>query len=469
MFMTVRTRFAPSPTGFIHLGNLRSALYPWAFARKMKGDFILRIEDTDQERSSQEAVDVIIEGMSWLGLDIDEGPIYQMQRMDRYREVIAQMLKDGLAYPCYMSEEELNALRDQQMANKEKPRYNGFWRPEAGKQLPTPPADVKPVIRFKNPIGGSVVWEDAVKGRIEISNDELDDLVIARPDGTPTYNFCVVVDDLDMKITHVIRGDDHVNNTPRQINILQALGGCLPVYAHLPTVLNDQGEKMSKRNGAMSVRDYERDGYMPEAVLNYLARLGWSHGDAEVFTKEQFVEWFDLDHLGKSPAQHNPEKLLWLNHQYIQQADATELAKRALPFVEKLGIKTDSGPDFVGVVNILKDRANTLIELAEGTRLFYMDRPNHSAADRQTNIPESVHPAIRDLIAELEAGDGSKAAVSGAFKAVLAKHGLKMPALAMPVRYAMFATTQTPAIDAVISLIGIEETKERLHSSIKIG
>ena len=469
MFMTVRTRFAPSPTGFIHLGNLRSALYPWAFARKMKGDFILRIEDTDQERSSQEAVDVIIEGMSWLGLDIDEGPIYQMQRMDRYREVIAQMLKDGLAYPCYMSEEELNALREQQMANKEKPRYNGFWRPDAGKQLPAPPADIKPVIRFKNPIGGSVVWEDAVKGRIEISNDELDDLVIARPDGTPTYNFCVVVDDLDMKITHVIRGDDHVNNTPRQINILQALGGSLPIYAHLPTVLNDQGEKMSKRNGAMSVRDYERDGYMPEAVLNYLARLGWSHGDAEVFTKEQFVEWFDLDHLGKSPAQHNPEKLLWLNHQYIQQADATDLAKRALPFVEKLGIKTDAGPDFVGVVNILKDRANTLIELADGARLFYMDRPNLSVADRQTNIPESIHPVIRDLIADLEAGDGSKAAVSGAFKAVLAKHGLKMPALAMPVRYAMFATTQTPAIDAVISLIGIEETKQRLQSGIKIG
>jgi glutamyl-tRNA synthetase len=313
------------------------------------------------------------------------------------------------------------------------------------------------------------VWEDAVKGRIEISNDELDDLVIARPDGTPTYNFCVVVDDLDMKITHVIRGDDHVNNTPRQINILQALGGSLPIYAHLPTVLNDQGEKMSKRNGAMSVRDYERDGYMPEAVLNYLARLGWSHGDAEVFTKEQFVEWFDLDHLGKSPAQHNPEKLLWLNHQYIQQADATDLAKRALPFVEKLGIKTDAGPDFVGVVNILKDRANTLIELADGARLFYMDRPNLSVADRQTNIPESIHPVIRDLIADLEAGDGSKAAVSGAFKAVLAKHGLKMPALAMPVRYAMFATTQTPAIDAVISLIGIEETKQRLQSGIKIG
>jgi glutamyl-tRNA synthetase len=435
----------------------------------MKGDFILRIEDTDQERSSQEAVDVIIEGMSWLGLDIDEGPIFQMQRMDRYREVIAQMLKDGLAYQCYMSEEELNTLREQQMGNKEKPRYNGFWRPEAGKQLPPTPADIKPVIRFKNPIGGSVAWDDAVKGRIEINNEELDDLVIARPDGTPTYNFCVVVDDLDMKITHVIRGDDHVNNTPRQINILQALGGSLPIYAHLPTVLNDQGEKMSKRNGAMSVRDYARDGYMPEAVLNYLARLGWSHGDAEIFTKEQFVKWFDLDHLGKSPAQHNPEKLLWLNHQYIQQADAADLAKRTLPFVEKLRIKTDSGPDFVGVVNILKDRANTLIELAEGARLFYMDRPNHSAANRQANIPESVHPVISDLIVELEAGDGSKTAVSAAFKTVLTKHGLKMPALAMPVRYAMFATTQTPAIDAVISLIGIEETKQRLQSGIKIG
>ncbi len=467
--MTVRTRFAPSPTGFIHLGNLRSALYPWAFARKMKGDFILRIEDTDQERSSQEAVDVIIEGMRWLGLDIDEGPIYQMQRMDRYREVIAQMLKDGLAYYCYMSEDELNALRDAQMANKEKPRYNGYWRPEPGKSLPAIPEGIKPVIRFKNPIGGSVAWDDAVKGRIEISNDELDDLVIARPDGTPTYNFCVVVDDLDMKITHVIRGDDHVNNTPRQINILNALGGQAPIYAHLPTVLNDQGEKMSKRNGAMSVRDYEREGYLPEAVLNYLARLGWSHGDAEVFTKEQFVDWFNLDHLGKSPAQHNPEKLLWLNHHYLQHGDAADLAQRARPFAEKLGIHTESGPDFVAVVGLLKDRANTLIEIAEGARLFYMDRPQHSEADLEVNVPSSTHAALADFIEALKAGDGSKTAVSAAFKEVLAKHGMKMPALAMPVRYAMFATTQTPAIDAVISLIGKEETILRLQTCIKIG
>jgi glutamyl-tRNA synthetase len=467
--MTVRTRFAPSPTGFIHLGNLRSALYPWAFARKMGGTFILRIEDTDQERSSQEAVDVIIEGMQWLGLDIDEGPIYQMQRMDRYQEVIGQMLKDGLAYYCYMSEEELNTLREVQMANKEKPRYNGFWRPEEGKTLPPPPDGVKPVIRFKNPIGGSVVWNDAVKGRIEISNDELDDLVIARPDGTPTYNFCVVVDDLDMKITHVIRGDDHVNNTPRQINILNALGGVSPIYAHLPTVLNDQGEKMSKRNGAMSVRDYEREGYMPEAVLNYLARLGWSHGDAEVFTKEQFVEWFDLDHLGKSPAQHNPEKLLWLNNHYITQADASELAKRVKPFAELQGIKTDVGPDFVGVVGLLKDRANTLIEIVEGAKLLYMDPPVHSAADLQLNVPHAIHGAIKDFILALDASDGTKAGVGAAFKAVLAQHGLKMPALAMPVRYAMFATTHTPAIDAVISLIGKEETKQRLQRSIELG
>ncbi len=467
--MTVRTRFAPSPTGFIHLGNLRSALYPWAFARKMKGDFILRIEDTDQERSSQEAVDVIIEGMRWLGLDIDEGPIYQMQRMDRYREVIAQMLKDGLAYYCYMSEDELNALRDAQMANKEKPRYNGYWRPEPGKNLPAIPEGIKPVIRFKNPIGGSVAWDDAVKGRIEISNDELDDLVIARPDGTPTYNFCVVVDDLDMKITHVIRGDDHVNNTPRQINILNALGGQAPIYAHLPTVLNDQGEKMSKRNGAMSVRDYEREGYLPEAVLNYLARLGWSHGDAEVFTKEQFIDWFNLDHLGKSPAQHNPEKLLWLNHHYLQHGDAADLAQRARPFAEKLGIQTESGPDFVAVVGLLKDRANTLIEIAEGARLFYMDRPQHSEADLEVNVPSSTHAALADFIEALKAGDGSKTAVSAAFKEVLAKHGMKMPALAMPVRYAMFATTQTPAIDAVISLIGKEETILRLQTCIKIG
>jgi glutamyl-tRNA synthetase len=332
--------------------------------------------------------------------------------------------------------------------------------------LPPIPDGVQPVIRFKNPIGGSVIWEDAVKGRIEISNDELDDLVIARPDGTPTYNFCVVVDDLDMKITHVIRGDDHVNNTPRQINIMKALGGTPPVYAHLPTVLNDSGEKMSKRNGAMSVRDYQKAGYLPEAILNYLARLGWSHGDAEVFTKEQFVDWFDLASLGRSPAQHNPEKLLWLNHQYIQNADPEKLAQATKPFAHQLGIDTENGPNFVEVVGLLKDRANTLIEIAEGAKLFYLPAPSHNAEQIAANIPASIVPAIKDLILAIQNAAGTKEAYAAAFKEVLAKHGLKMPALAMPVRYALFATTQTPAIDSVLVVLGRDEALKRLSKVV---
>lgn len=465
--MRIRTRFAPSPTGFIHLGNLRSALYPWAFARSKGGDFILRIEDTDQERSSLEAVEVILEGMHWLGLDPDEGPIYQMQHMDRYRAVLQQMLAEGSAYYCYMSEDELNRLRDEQMANKQKPRYNGYWRPEPGKTLPTPPVDVNPVIRFKNPISGSVVWNDAVKGMIEISNDELDDLVIARPDGTPTYNFCVVVDDLDMKITHVIRGDDHVNNTPRQINIMKALGGTPPVYAHLPTVLDESGEKMSKRNGALSVRDYQKMGYLPEAILNYLARLGWSHGDVEIFNKEQFIQWFDLEHLGRSPAQHNPEKLLWLNHHYIQNGEPQRLAQLCKPFADQQGINTDQGPNFESVVGLLKDRANTLLEIVEGAKLFYQGRPQLNAEQIQANIPAAIVPVIAEFRELLKTQDAdTKEQVAAILKTVLAKHQLKMPALAMPIRYALFATTQTPALDAVIAILGKQEVIERLA---KIG
>ena len=467
MPMRIRTRFAPSPTGFIHLGNLRSALYPWAFARSKGGDFILRIEDTDQERSSLEAVEVILEGMHWLEMDPDEGPIYQMQHMDRYREVLKQMLADGSAYYCYMSEDELNRLRDEQMANKQKPRYNGFWRPEAGKALPTSPKYVNPVIRFKNPIGGSVIWNDAVKGSIEISNDELDDLIIARPDGTPTYNFCVVVDDLDMKITHVIRGDDHVNNTPRQINIMKALGGTPPVYAHLPTVLDESGEKMSKRNGALSVRDYQKMGYLPEAILNYLARLGWSHGDVEIFHKDQFIQWFDLEHLGRSPAQHNPEKLLWLNHHYIQNGDPKRLAQLCKTFADQQGINTTQGPSFEAVVALLKDRANTLLEIVEGAKLFYQERPQLSTQQIQENIPENVRPAITEFREALKSQETqSKEQVAAVLKAVLTNHNLKMPALAMPIRYALFATTQTPALDAVIATLGKEEVIERLA---KIG
>lgn len=462
MTRRVRTRFAPSPTGFIHLGNIRSALYPWAYARRMGGDFILRIEDTDVERSTQEAVDVILEGMAWLGLDFDEGPFYQMQRMERYRAVLAQMLEQGLAYHCYMSTEELDRLRDQQMAAKQKPRYNGFWRPEAGKTLPEPPAGVQPVVRFRNPLGGSVVWDDAVKGRIEISNDELDDLVIARPDGTPTYNFCVVVDDLDMQITHVIRGDDHVNNTPRQINIIRALGGTPPVYAHLPTVLNEQGEKMSKRNGAMSVIGYRDAGFLPEAVVNYLARLGWAHGDAEIFSREQFVAWFDLEHLGKSPAQYNPEKLLWLNNHYIKQADNARLATLVQPRIEQRGGSVAGAP-LAGVIALVKDRANTLEEIAETAMLFYRGEPVIDPVLAQEHLNDETRPAIDALRVALEGLDTwDKASISAAFKAVLAERGWKMPRLAMPVRLLVTGQLQTPAIDAVLELLGREIVLRRL-------
>ena len=314
----IRTRFAPSPTGFLHLGGARTALFAWAYARRHGGTFILRIEDTDVERSTPEAVAAILDAMAWLGLDYDEGPFYQMQRMDRYRAVLADMLERGLAYRCYMSPAELDELRAAQMARGEKPRYDGRWRPEnaVGK---TPPAGVAPVIRFKNPLDGSVVWDDRVKGRIEIANAELDDLVIARPDGTPTYNFCVVVDDLDMRITHVVRGDDHVNNTPRQINIIRALGAEPPVYAHVPTVLGEDGQKLSKRHGAVSVMQYEELGYLPEAMVNFLARLGWAHGDDEIFTRDEFVAWFDLDAISPAPSRFDADKLKWVNQEHMKR------------------------------------------------------------------------------------------------------------------------------------------------------
>jgi glutamyl-tRNA synthetase len=468
MTTSVRTRFAPSPTGFIHLGNIRSALYPWAFARKSKGVFVLRIEDTDVERSTTEAVDAIIEGMDWLGLDFDEGPYFQMQRMDRYREVLKQMTEAGLAYPCYMSTEELDALRERQRAAGEKPRYDGTWRPEPGKTLPTPPAGVQPVLRFKNPLTGVVAWDDAVKGRVEISNEELDDLVIARPDGTPTYNFCVVVDDLDMRITHVIRGDDHVNNTPRQINILRALGGEPPVYAHLPTVLNEQGEKMSKRHGAMSVIGYRDAGYLPEAVLNYLARLGWSHGDAEIFSREQLLEWFDLEHLGKSPAQYDLDKLNWLNSHYIKQADNARLADLARPFFATIGIDAatlDSGADLAQVVGLLKDRAATVKEIAENAAMFYREPAPEPEALAQ-HVTDAVRPALAELAVALKSVEWTKEAISAALKAVLAAHKLKMPQLAMPVRLLVAGTTHTPSIDSVLMLFGRDVVVNRIEKGL---
>ena len=468
MTTSVRTRFAPSPTGYIHLGNIRSALYPWAFARKTKGAFVLRVEDTDVERSTEASVDAILGGMAWLGLDYDEGPFYQMQRMDRYREVVRQMLDQGLAYPCYMSTEELDALRERQRAAGEKPRYDGTWRPEPGKVLPAPPAGVQPVMRFRNPLTGVVAWDDAVKGPIEISNEELDDLVIARPDGTPTYNFCVVVDDLDMRITHVIRGDDHVNNTPRQINILRALGGEPPVYAHLPTVLNEQGEKMSKRHGAMSVMGYRDAGFLPEAVVNYLARLGWSHGDAEIFTREQFVEWFDLEHLGKSPAQYDHDKLNWLNAHYIKEADNARLAELAKPFFAGLDIDEAAiaqGADLTSVVGLLKDRASTVKEIAENAAMFYRT-PAPEAEALAQHVTDVVRPALADLAASLKTVEWTKEAIAAALKATLGAHKLKMPQLAMPVRLLVAGTTHTPSIDSVLMLFGRDVVVGRIEKAL---
>ena len=461
MTTKTRTRFAPSPTGFIHLGNIRSALYPWAFARSTGGDFILRIEDTDVERSNQASVDVIIEGMRWLGLDHDEGPFYQMQRMDRYKAVLAELQAAGHVYPCYMGMAELDALREAQTAAKEKPRYDGTWRPEPGKTLPAVPAGVQPVQRFKNPQGGSVVWQDKVKGRIEISNDELDDLVIARPDGTPTYNFCVVVDDIDMAITHVIRGDDHVNNTPRQINIFQALGKPVPVYAHLPTVLNEQGEKMSKRSGAKAVTQYAVEGYLPDAMLNYLARLGWSHGDDEIFTREQFVQWFNLDHLGKSAAQFDEAKLRWVNAQHLKAMGDESLAALVQPFLVPKGVMSLDEERLARGCGLFKDRCSTLVELADWLQLLVAGG-QPSAQDVSTHVTPAVRPALASLADALAACDWSKLAIAAAIKQVLLDTGLKMPQLAMPVRVLVMGTPQTPSLDAILELMKREDVIARL-------
>jgi glutamyl-tRNA synthetase len=454
-----RTRFAPSPTGFIHLGNIRSALYPWAFARSTGGDFILRIEDTDVERSTQAAVDVIIESMSWLGLDYDEGPFYQMLRMDRYKAVLADMVAAGHVYPCYMSIAELDALREAQTAAKEKPRYDGTWRPAPGKALPPTPEGVQPVLRFKNPQGGSVVWDDKVKGRIEISNDELDDLVIARPDGTPTYNFCVVVDDIDMTITHVIRGDDHVNNTPRQINIFKALGKEPPVYAHLPTVLNEQGEKMSKRNGAKPVTQYREEGYLPDAMVNYLARLGWSHGDDEIFSRAQFLEWFNLDHLGKSAAQFDEAKLRWVNAQHIKITADEVLAPLVQAQLAKRGIEADAR--LASICALFKDRCDTTMALADWAAVYFAE-VHPAEADLAQHVTEAVKPALAMLGDKLATCAWDKAGIAAAIKEVLAACGLKMPLLAMPVRVLVVGNAHTPSLDALLALFDREKVIARL-------
>ncbi len=456
-----RTRFAPSPTGFLHLGGARTALFSWAFARHFGGTFILRIEDTDLERSTPEAVQAILDGMKWLGLDPDEGPFYQMQRMDRYREVVARMLQDGTAYYCYSSPEEVEAMREAARARGAKPKYDGTWRPEPGKALPIPPAGRKPVVRFKSPQLGVTTWTDMVKGPISFDNSELDDLVIARPDGTPTYNFCVVVDDWDMRITHVLRGDDHVNNTPRQITILQALGAPVPHYGHVPMILGPDGEKLSKRHGAVSVMEYDKEGYLPEAMINYLARLGWSHGDDELFSRGQLVEWFDPQSLSKSAAQWDPKKLNWVNAHYIKQTTDVDLAAAIEPRI-RLRHGDPTVVDLVQAVGLLKDRAETLEQLADAAMLFCAPYAPPSAELADQHLTEPARIALRAFASRAEDLDWKRENISGLIKSLLGELGLKMPQLAIPLRVAVVGTTQTPAIDAVLEILGRDKVLGRL-------
>ena len=460
----VRTRFAPSPTGYLHIGGARTALYSWAFARRHGGQFILRIEDTDLERSTAESTQAILDAMAWLALDYDEGPYYQMKRLDRYKAAADKLVAQGSAYWCYASKEELEAMREAQRKQGLKPRYDGRWRPENAKGK-TPPAGVKPVLRFRNPDSGEVSWDDLVKGPISIGNEELDDLVILRADGVPTYNFGVVVDDVDMNITHVIRGDDHVNNTPRQINIFNALGAPLPKFGHVPMILGHDGERLSKRHGAVSVMQYKEEGYLPEALNNYLARLGWGHGDAEQFSREQFVEWFDAAHISRSPAKFDPAKLDWLNQQYLKAAGDARLAGLVTPFLRARDCDPAKGPDLKKVVALLKERAATVVQLADAAVLFYRPRRPHDA-QRAQQYPAEVQAALEEVHERLQWITWSREQISRTLTDVVSQSGLKMSQVAMPLREIVTGVRQTPSIDATLELIGREEVLKRMREEL---
>jgi len=461
----VRTRFAPSPTGYLHIGGARTALFCWAYAKRHGGTFILRIEDTDRERSTQESVMAILDAMRWLGLD-HEGPYSQMDRLERYRAVAEELIKKDQAYYCYASREELDALREQQRARGEKPRYDGRWRPENAKRAGLkPPPGTAPVVRFRNPEAGEVTFADLVKGPITVANGELDDLVLLRGDGVPTYNFGVVVDDIDMAITHVIRGDDHVNNTPRQINIYRALGATLPKFAHVPMILGADGERLSKRHGAVSVMQYRDDGYLPEALMNYLARLGWSHGDEEVFSREQLVSWFDLEHISQSPARFDPGKLAWLNAQYLKGADDARLAALAAPFLVRDGCDLAKGPALARVVALLKERANTIEELADAAVYFYRALEPSDELRKQYYTAE-IKPALTELRERLAKVEWKRESISEALKSVVASHKLKLSKIAMPLRVMVTGETQTPSIDATLELIGRDEVLRRMTAQL---
>ncbi len=464
---TVRTRFAPSPTGYLHLGGARTALYSWAFARHNKGQFILRVEDTDVERSTPEAVQAIMDGMAWLNLDYDEGPFFQMQRMDRYRAMIDKLLEQGDAYHCYCTQEELNQMREKQRENGQRIRYDGTWRPEPGKVLPSPPAGIEPVVRFKNPLSGAVIWHDLVKGPISINNEELDDLILARQDGTPTYNFCVVVDDWEMKITHVIRGDDHINNTPRQINILKALGGEQPIYGHIPMILGPDGEKLSKRHGAVSVIQYHEEGFLPDAMVNYLARLGWSHGDDEIFSREQLIEWFDSSSMSKSAAQFDPEKLAWVNAHYMKQAPKAQLLADLQTRLDKAGTSTAQGPALADVLDVVLERASTLVQLRDEAALFYTT-PQVDPAALGDMLDDTVRAALNEFAQALKNTDWTTDALNALVKSTIKAHGLKMPKLAMPLRLMLTGITQTPSIDKVMKLLGKQTVETRIAQGLAL-
>jgi len=460
--MSVRTRFAPSPTGMLHIGGVRTALFSWLYARRLGGQFILRIEDTDRERSTDEAIRVILDGMAWLGLDHDEGPYYQTRRFDRYAEVIAQFLREGKAYRCYCTKEELEEMRAAQIARKEKPRYDARCRER------TAPRDgVAPVVRFRNPDEGSVVVPDVVHGAITFASAELDDLIIARSDGTPTYNFCVVVDDHDMRVTHVIRGDDHINNTPRQMNMLRAMGVEPPVYAHLPMILGPDGAKLSKRHGAVSVLQYRDAGYLPAALLNYLGRLGWSHGDQEIFRLEEMIAWFDIADVNKSAAALNPDKLLWTNQQHIMRATPEELATHLAPQLAALGIPTPDRGRLVTIARAQQERARTMKEMAEGSLFFFRDPEGYdpkAAAKHLTTEAVPLLEVVRGRLAALD--DWAAPALHAAVVAVADEHSVALGKVAQPLRVAVSGSAVSPPIDVTLEILGSATTLARLDRAI---
>lgn len=455
----VRTRFAPSPTGYLHIGGARTALYCYLYARQKQGTFILRIEDTDIERSTPESVQAIIDGMQWLNLDYDEGPYYQTKRFDRYKQVIDQLLKDGHAYRCYCSKERLERLREDQMAHKQKPRYDGHCRDLKE------PGQGPFVIRFKNPQAGLVEFEDQIRGHVSFANSELDDLIIARSDGTPTYNFTVVVDDHDMKVTNVIRGDDHINNTPRQINILKAMGAQPPTYAHVPMILGTDGKRLSKRHGAVSVLQYREEGFLPEALLNYLVRLGWSHGDQEIFSMEEMIKYFDTQHINRAAAAFNTDKLLWLNQHYMKNGDISKTAKELAWHMQKAGIDTTDGPTLEEIIRTQAERTKTVKEMAERSRYFYEDIKLEEAA--RTHLTADIAAALRSLINRLEAlQEWDKESAHQVLANVAEEHGLKLGKLAQPVRVALTGGTVSPSIDITMIMLKKDRVIKRIREAL---